>query len=95
VQIDSVLSNPVLCPMDNTKFLCAYTSALNAGTAVVLTVELSNWGITKGTSFDFDTVNGEMPELVMVDSTHYLCAYTGNTSNGTAGILNLNSGIRP
>ncbi|MHC4537852.1 MAG: hypothetical protein ACYS6K_28300, partial [Planctomycetota bacterium] len=95
VQIDSVLSNPVLCQIDSTNFLCAYTSASNAGTAVVLTVEPSNWSITKGTSIEFDTINGEMPDLAMVDSTHFLIAYTGITTNGTAGILNLNSGIRP
>jgi len=95
VQIDSVLSNPMLCQMDNTNFICAYTSDLNAGTAVVLTVKPSNWSITKGTSFDFDIVDGEMPELAMVNSTHYLCAYTGNTWNGTAGILEFNIGIFP
>ncbi|MHC4241861.1 MAG: hypothetical protein ACYSU4_05615 [Planctomycetota bacterium] len=95
VQIDSDLSNPVLCKIDNTNFLCAYTSASNAGTAVVLTVEPSNWSITKGTAFDFDTVNGEMPELAMIDSTHYLCAYTGVGSNGYVGVLELGGGIRP
>jgi type II secretory pathway pseudopilin PulG len=91
VQIDSVLSNPVLCQIDNTNFLCAYTS----GKAVTLTIEPSNWSITIGTYFGFDTVNGEMPELVMVDSTHYLCAYTGNTWKGTAGILELSEEILP
>jgi hypothetical protein len=95
VQIDSVLSNPVLCQMDNTNFLCAHTSGLNAGTAVVLTVNPLNWGITKGTSFDFETVNGETPELVMVDSTNYLCAYTGPSVDGYAGILHVSEAILP
>jgi len=39
----------------------------------------------------FDVAKGKTPALIQVDSTHYLCAYTGDGDDGTAVILTVNT----
>jgi len=83
---------PALVKIDSTHYLCAYTGPNSDGWAVVLTVNLVTWAITQGTAFEYDTSNGQMPALVQVDSAHYLCAYTGQSSRGKAVVLTVNTG---
>jgi prepilin-type N-terminal cleavage/methylation domain-containing protein len=83
---------PALAQIDSTHYLCAYMGPGFDGWAVVLTVDTDTWDITKGTAFEYDTDNGETPVLAQIDQTHYLCAYTGNGSDGWAVVLTVSTG---
>ena len=79
---------PVLAQIDSTHYLCAYTGWGNDhGWAVVLTVDTSDWTISKGPDFEYDNLQGQTPALAQIDSTHYLCAYAGPANKGTACVL--------
>jgi len=81
-----------LAKIDNSHYLCAYSDKFSDGLAVVLTVNTSNWNITKETPLEYDIMNGETPDLVQIDSTHYLCAYDGPDKDGWAVVLTVNTG---
>ena len=78
---------PALARIDDNHYLCAYKGRLNDGYAVVLTVDPATWTISKGIPYEYDTSNGEEPALCQIDSTHYLCAYTGYKDDGWAVVL--------
>ena len=81
-----------LAKIDDSHYLCAYAGENSDGWAVVLTVNLSNWTISKGAAFEFDNQNGQYPALAKIDDNHYLCAYTGTNSNGWAVVLTVDTG---
>ncbi len=83
---------PALSKIDNSHYLCVYTDSFLHGQAVVLTVDTGTWNITKGTPFEFETVQGMTPALAQIDSTHYLCAYTGPGGDGWVMILTVDTG---
>ena len=83
---------PALAQVDGTHYLCAYEGFDGDGWATVLIVDTGTWNITKGTSFEFDTVKGKEPALVQIDGTHYLCAYKGYANDGWAVVLTVNTG---
>lgn len=83
---------PTLVKIDNTHYLCAYAGPERDGWAVVLTVNTSDWTISKAAAFEFDTDNGEFPALGRIDPTHYLCAYEGTLGDGWAVVLTVNTG---
>jgi len=83
---------PALCQIDNEHYLCAYGGPGANGWAVVLTVDTTNWTITKGAPFEFDSSKGLEPALVALDDTHYLCAYSGYGDDGWAVVLTVNTG---
>ena len=55
--------------------------------AIVLTVDLTTWNITKNTPFEFDADRGKAPAVTKIDATHYLCAYQGKDDDGWAVLL--------
>ena len=83
---------PALYQIDSTHYLCAYEGDGSDGWAVVLTVDTGSWTITKETPFEFDTQDGRSPALSRIDSTHYLCAYEGDGSDGWAVVLTVDTG---
>lgn len=85
-------SDHALCQIDATNYLCAYQGPGNDGWAVILTVNTSNWTITKGTSFEFETSKCDRPTLSRIDATNYLCAYCGPGDDGWAVILTIDTG---
>ena len=93
-EFDATLAqNPALAQIDSTHYLCAYSSSQSDGFAVVLTVDINNtWDITAGTALEYDTQQGLTPALAQIDSTHYLCAYTGEQSDGFAVVLTVDTG---
>jgi prepilin-type N-terminal cleavage/methylation domain-containing protein len=82
---------PALAKIDNQHYLCAFVDKFSDGQVVVLTVNTGNWTISKGTTLEYDTLNGQNPFLTQIDSNHYLCAYTGDSSTGRAVILTIDS----
>ena len=62
-----------------------YSGTDGDGFAVVLKVDGTT--ITKGTAFEFDTVNGAHNSLVKINDTHYLNAYSGADADGFAVVL--------
>jgi len=81
-----------LAKIDDSHYVCAYTGRNSDGWAVVLTVNLSNWAISKGTAFEFDNQNGQDPAVAKIDNSHYLCAYTGKNSDGWGVVLTVDTG---
>jgi prepilin-type N-terminal cleavage/methylation domain-containing protein len=78
---------PDLAKIDDTHYLCAYSGPDEDGWAVVLNVDLATWQISKNTSFEFDPVRGEVPELQRVDLTNYVCSYEGECVDPEYGDL--------
>ena len=83
---------PALAKIDNQHYLCTYSDKFSDGQAVVLTVNTGNWTISAGATFEYDNLNGQNPYLAAIDSTHYLCAYTGDGSKGMAVVLTVDNG---
>jgi len=84
--------HPALWQIDAYHYLCAYQGDGDNGWAIVFTVDTANWTITAGTPFEFDTKDGRTPALWQIDSTHYLCAYERDGSDGWAVVLTVNTG---
>jgi hypothetical protein len=83
---------PALVKIDDTHYFCAYQGDGDDGWAVVLTVDTGNWSTTGETPFEFDDKDGRTPALYQINSTHYLCAYEGDGSDGWANILKVDAG---
>jgi len=84
---------PALYQIDSSHYLCAYEGNNSDGWAVVLTVDTVSWSITKETLFEFDTQDGKTPALYQIDSSHYLCTYEGNGSDGWAVVLSIGESL--
>ncbi len=84
-----------LCQIDGTSFLCAYEGGGGSGKATVLTVNTSDWSLSNGAPFTFETVACSEPVLCQIDASHYLCAYAGLDNDGYVGVLELSGGILP
>jgi competence protein ComGC len=78
---------PALVQIDQEHYLCAYTGADDDGWAVVLSTSSPFSSLSDETPFEFDTSQALYPALSQIDSTHYLCAYTGPGNDGWAVVL--------
>ena len=86
--------------VDDIRFIKLQATAVNAAAmgqdkafsnSVYLQVNGNNVAeFSMGTPFEFDTDKGKEPALAQIDSTHYLCAYTGDGDDGWATVLNVN-----
>jgi hypothetical protein len=93
-EFDMQVSAPVLCQIDTDDYLCAYEGLGNTGSSVILNVDTSNYSITKGQPSDFDEfAPSTSPDLCQIDSSDYLCSYTGEGSDGWSVVVFL--GIKP
>lgn len=81
--------DPALAKIDNEHFVCTYSGQGSKGWAVVLTVDNSTWMISKETPFKFDNQAGEVPDLIKIDDSHYLCTYKGSQGKPKAVIFNV------
>jgi len=82
---------PAMAKIDDTHYLYALTSNIGQGCAVVLTVNTSDWTISKAMAepyYQFSDAAGSI-ELCQIDSTSFLCAYTAG-SNGLVTVLTVN-----
>jgi hypothetical protein len=81
---------PALAQIDSTHYLCTYEGKDQDGWACVIEIDSLLYTITKKSSFEFDTDKGMEPALAQIDSTHYLCAYCGQSDDGWAVVLEVN-----
>jgi hypothetical protein len=83
---------PALAKIDDTHYLYALTSNMGQGCVAVITINTSNWTITKDTAYDYYQFSDSAGSinLCQIDSTSYLCAYTGGSS-GFVTILTVNT----
>jgi len=81
---------PALAQIDPNHYLCAYSGNSSRGYAVVLDVNTADWAITKGTAYQHYSSATSSQALARIDSTHYLCTYTGSGSDGYAVVLIVN-----
>ncbi len=84
---------PVVAKIDETHYLCTYTGWDGSGKAIVMTVNLTDWTISRGSIFSFDIDRGYIPALMQIDEYNYLCAYEGTNSDGWAVILTVTPGV--
>ncbi len=82
---------PSLAKIDSTHYLCAYSGDKDDGWVVVLTVDASDWSISKETPYEYDPVEGKTPELKRLDSTHYLCSYSGEDGDGWSTVFTVDT----
>ena len=83
---------PGLVQIDSSHYLCAYNGPdKDLGWAVILAVDTDNWTISNGTALNYDATRGKEPALAQIDSTHYLCAYQGDSDHGWATVLTVNT----
>jgi type II secretory pathway pseudopilin PulG len=78
-----------ICQIDADHYLVAYSDGLR-GWAVVLTVDDSDWSISKSVNLRFENSFLMFPSLVEIDKSHYLCAYTGPGFGGYCVVLTVN-----
>jgi len=95
IVIDSVAKDCELCEIDDTNFLCAYRDTNYDGVAVVLTVNTSDWTVSKGMPLMFGATPHPGPALCQIDTGHYLCAHCGLDIDGFTGVIGLSGGILP
>jgi len=84
-----------LCQIDSTNFLCAYGGGWEDGLATVLTVDTTDWSLSHGAPFTFESGTCSEPVLCQIDISHYLCAHAGLDNNGYVGVLGLSTGLMP
>ena len=89
-----IAATPALAQIDSTHYLLSYAGGADKdqGWASVLTVNTGTWEITEGTPLLVDADKLKTPALIQVNSTHYLCAYSGDGDLGTAVILTVDTG---
>lgn len=90
-EFDTSKGNSIaLQKLDSEHFLCTYQGWSSWIWAVVLTVDIPTKTITKETPFDLGLGYGDAPSLCQIDSNHFLCAYSGNISDGMAVVVAVN-----
>jgi len=85
---------PALAKIDDTHYLYALSSNIGQGCAVVLTVNTSDWTISKAMAdpyYQFSDAAGSL-DLCKIDGTNFLCAYEGGGGKGLATVLTVNTG---
>ncbi|MHC4241862.1 MAG: hypothetical protein ACYSU4_05620, partial [Planctomycetota bacterium] len=85
---------PALAKIDDTHYLYALSSNIGQGCAVVLTVNTSDWTISKAMAdpyYQFSDTAGSL-DLCKIDGTSFLCAYEGGAGKGLATVLTVNTG---
>ncbi len=89
-------TTPDLAQIDPNDYLCAYSGKTGEGYAVVLTVDSSDWTISKGTTFEYESATATAPDLAQIDPNDYLCAFTGGGDDGWSVVLKPEGGqLRP
>jgi prepilin-type N-terminal cleavage/methylation domain-containing protein len=86
----TLAASPYVMKINTTHYLCVYTGPGTDGWAVVAEVDTSAWTLTRKTTHEFDNKKGATPVLAQIDSTHYLCAYSGKDDDGWAVVLTVN-----
>jgi hypothetical protein len=84
---------PALAKIDDTHYLYALSSNIGQGCVAVLTVNTSNWTITKDTPYDYYQFSDAAVslDLCQIDSTRFLCAYRGGGNIGIVTVLTVNT----
>ncbi len=90
--ISSKAEEPSVIQIDSTHFLITVKGPGNDGWAGVLSVDPQDWSVDLESTYEFDSSAGKWSALAQIDSTHYLCAYTGSGNDGWATILTVNTG---
>ncbi len=84
---------PDLARIDDTHYLCVYEGWLftMSGIGLILEVDTSDWSLSSTGGMTFDFWSGGNPTLAQIDEEHFLCAYEGVDSDGTALVLSVNT----
>ncbi len=77
--------------IDRSHYLCAHEGPDTDGWSAVLSVDITDWSVSKEAAYEYDTSFALAANLEKIDSRHYLCAYGGPDSGGWAVVLNLST----
>ncbi|MCK5051374.1 MAG: T9SS type A sorting domain-containing protein [Candidatus Cloacimonetes bacterium] len=70
---------PDIAKIDDTHYLCTYGNNppnISQGFARVLTIDQTNWTISAETEYLFESWNATNFELLKLDNTHFMCAFS-------------------
>ncbi|MDD5774167.1 MAG: hypothetical protein PHX78_11965 [bacterium] len=82
---------PAIIKVDAANYLVAYQGSGNAGTAVILTVNVAARTITRGAPFIFEAGSISANSLEQIDAADYLLTYTGPVNSGRSVILTVDT----
>jgi hypothetical protein len=92
-QFSDAARSLALSQIDDTSFLCAYPALDRwSGSAVILIVNTSDWSLSQNTPFAYEPTSCLTNAIWPIDAGHNLCVYSGEDSDGFAGVLQLVSG---
>jgi hypothetical protein len=85
---------PAVTRIDEQHYLCAYRDVNFDSHAAVLTVNTSNWTVTKepASSLYLEADTAGQHALCQIDNTNFLCTYSGNNYMGHAVVLTVDTG---
>ncbi len=83
--------DPAISKIDNEHYLCAFESTDDDGWAVVLIVDQTDWTISSGPQFEYDTSRGTQVDLLRIDNDHHLGAYSGPGDDGISMVLTVDT----
>jgi len=86
---------PALAQIEAGRYLCTYAGPGDDGWAAILSVDTDSWDVTTESTYEYDTAQGTTPALQTIDDDNYLCAYTGQGTDGWAVILQPGVELRP
>ncbi|UCG60179.1 MAG: type II secretion system protein [Phycisphaerales bacterium] len=82
---------PALAKIEDTRYLCSYAGPGDHGFAVVLTVNVNTWTISRAAPLEYDTSKGEEAALAKINVTDYICGYRGDSDDGWAAVLRVSA----
>jgi len=86
---------PALNRIDDSSYICAYTTNGNKGQAVILLVEQGSWNITAEEPYEYERGQHRQAALARIDGGHCLVVYCGAQTDGFACVLRTATSIRP
>lgn len=83
---------PSIQQISSTQYVMSYTGGDNLGLGLVITINESDWNVSAGAPFIYDSGATAYNSLAQIDVNHYINAYQGSDLEGYATIFSLIGG---
>jgi len=84
---DSSINFIDIAEIDSTHFLVTYEGKDSDAYTTVVIINKTNWTVTSGSEYEYDTVYGFNTQVKKINDTHYLTTYMGDSFKAYASIL--------